>query len=97
MGAPLLRTVARLQYGDHAFDFQFTWQDRVLYESLTEVGNPHAVILPLAPTGSLEYATWDLVTARGASVRLVAREDGVTDMIVRTELGDGRATRIRQQ
>lgn len=89
----LMRTVAMLRFGDHEFDFQFTWQDRGLYESLTDVGTPHAVILPIAPLGDGEFGTWDLVTSRGAGVRFVTGRDGRMDLIVRTEAGEVKAAR----
>lgn len=89
----LLRTVARLRFAGQTLDFQFTWEDGELYESLEDVGAPHAVVLPLAPTGEATLATWDLVTARGASVRFVqADQAGRAGLIVRTDEGEVRAT-----
>lgn len=67
----LLRTVCRLHFQKTTVDYQFTWDGASLYETLSELGTPHAVIMPLVPVGDGEFAVWDLVARRGARLRAV--------------------------
>ena len=72
----LRRTFARLRFERGAIDYQYTWDRDSFYESISETGAPHPVILPLVPVGGDELVAWDIVALRGARLGFT-RENGV--------------------
>ncbi len=65
----LRRTVARLEFHRKTMDYQFTWNDDSYYESISDTGVPHAVVIPLAPVAIDEFIAWDIVARRGSRFR----------------------------
>jgi CubicO group peptidase (beta-lactamase class C family) len=72
----LLRTFARLRFARGTVDYQYTWKGDSYYESISETGQPHAVMLPLAPVGKDEFVAWDIVARRGARLRFAWVDGG---------------------
>ena len=80
-GTRLVRTQARVEFARGAIDFDFTWDGDVLYESLTELGRPYPLILPLAPLAAGAFTTFDLVTHQGVAATFDSDRSGLTRTI----------------
>jgi hypothetical protein len=73
-GDDMWRTNARLEFERGAVDWAITWEGDEVYETLTELGTPHAAILPAAAIAADTLATLDLITHR--SRRMAIRREG---------------------
>lgn len=71
----LARTQVAIHFANQTLDYHFTWDGDALYETLTELGRPYPVMLPLASVGDDRLATMDLVTSNGAELA-VREQDG---------------------
>jgi CubicO group peptidase (beta-lactamase class C family) len=71
----LARTQVAIHFADQTLDYHFTWDGDALYETLTELGRPYPVMLPLASIDDARLATLDLVTSEGAELA-VREQDG---------------------
>lgn len=71
----LARTQVAIHFANQTVDYHFTWDGDALYETLTELGRPYPVMLPLASIGDERRATLDLVTSEGAELA-VCEKDG---------------------
>ena len=72
----LLRTFVRLRFQKATVDYQYTWNGDSYYESISETGAPHAVIIPLVPVGQDEFVAWDIVARRGSRLRYTPASGG---------------------
>jgi CubicO group peptidase (beta-lactamase class C family) len=67
----LFRTQTRLEFEKNLIDFHFTWNDKALYETLSDLGSPHAVVLPLAPETKQRFKAFNLITSKESDIELV--------------------------
>jgi CubicO group peptidase (beta-lactamase class C family) len=65
----LVRTFALLTFEKATIDYQFTWKSGEFYETISETGAPHALMLPMMLVDRDQFVVWDLVGRRGAQLR----------------------------
>jgi len=71
------RTFARLYFASGAIDYQHTWKGDSFYESISETGARHAVVLPLVLVEENTCVAWDIVGRSGARLGFTT-DDGKT-------------------
>jgi CubicO group peptidase (beta-lactamase class C family) len=76
----LTRTFALLAFEKQTIDYQFTWKNGMFYETISETGAPHALMLPMVPVEHDQFMVWDLVGQRGALLRY-GRDNGAVKLL----------------
>lgn len=76
----LVRTFALLTFEKETIDYQFTWKSGEFYETISETGSPHALMLPMMLVEHDQFVVWDLVGRRGAQLRY-GREGGAVKLL----------------
>jgi len=76
----LVRTFALLTFEKQTIDYQFTWKSGEFYETVSETGAPHALMLPMMLVERDQFVVWDLVGRRGAQLRY-GREGGAVKLL----------------
>jgi len=89
----LVRTQVDLVFGSDTLDYHFTWSGDDLYETISEIGRPYPLIVPLAPLSDAgALATFDHVTEHSVDIQVPAGKRGVV-----SSLGIAGRTAIRRQ
>ncbi|HKW13942.1 MAG TPA: hypothetical protein VJS69_05605, partial [Candidatus Krumholzibacteria bacterium] len=65
----LVRTFTLLTFEHKTIDYQFTWKSGEFYETISDTGAPHALMLPMVLVERDQFVVWDLVGRRGAQLR----------------------------
>jgi len=76
----LVRTFALLTFEKGTIDYQFTWKSGEFYETISETGAPHALMLPMMLVEHDQFVVWDMVGRRGAQLRYW-REGGAVKLL----------------
>ncbi|MCK5572915.1 MAG: hypothetical protein KAJ12_09155, partial [Bacteroidetes bacterium] len=63
------RTYVRLVFENKSMDYQFTWIDTTLYETIWDAGKPYPLVYNLIPLSATEFAIYDMVSQRGTTIK----------------------------
>jgi CubicO group peptidase (beta-lactamase class C family) len=87
----LIRTQVDLVFGSDTLDYHFTWSGDDLYETISEIGPPYPLIVPLAKLRATSALTsFDHVTQHSVNIQIEVGRQGIVSNL---EITDRTATR----
>jgi len=72
----LVRTQVQLVFGGDTLDYHFTWNGDDLYETISEIGRPYPLIVPVARLDDSALVTFDHVTEHSVEIDFDADPEG---------------------